>query len=177
MYEVRHRSVDEHQQFSLNVERRNLKWLYEANKDFIMETNHINTLDQMADHTSLKGKIFKAKALNPRRLKGLAALGFSGLAYTNLMALTLLMGPTIPLTSVALATFYGMYSFSDKDYISSIESGPNGELKMTIQRSIFVSHQITTNVKSVRSVCALGDDDLGADDCEGNILHVSHFVD
>jgi len=69
MYEVRHRSVDEHQQLSLNVKWHNLKWLYEANKDFIMETNRINTLDQMADLTSLKVKIFKAKALNPRRLK------------------------------------------------------------------------------------------------------------
>ena len=35
MYEVSNRSVWEHEQFSLNVERRNLKWLYEANKDFI----------------------------------------------------------------------------------------------------------------------------------------------
>lgn len=91
--------------------------------------------------------------------------------------LSLMIGPTIPLASVAIASFYGMYSFADSEYVSAIESGENGELKLTIQKSIFVSYEITTNVKSVRSVCALGDDDLGADDCEGNIIHVSHFVD
>jgi len=48
------------------------------------------------------------------------------------MALTLLMSPTIPLTSVAVAIFYVMYSSSDKDYISLIKSSPNGELKMII---------------------------------------------
>ena len=37
MYEVRHRSIWEHEQFSLNVERRNLKWLFEANKDYMQE--------------------------------------------------------------------------------------------------------------------------------------------
>jgi len=37
MYEVKHRSVWEHEQFSMLVERRNLKWLQDANRDFIME--------------------------------------------------------------------------------------------------------------------------------------------
>ena len=45
MYEVRHRSVYEHEEFSMTVERRNLKWLYEANKDFIQEMNHVNQID------------------------------------------------------------------------------------------------------------------------------------
>jgi hypothetical protein len=45
MYEVRHRSVWEHDQFSLTVERRNLKWLAEANRDFIHEVQRINHLD------------------------------------------------------------------------------------------------------------------------------------
>jgi len=48
------------------------------------------------------------------------------------MALTLLMSPTIPLISVAVAIFYGMYSSSDRDYISLIKFGSNGELKMII---------------------------------------------
>jgi hypothetical protein len=32
-------------------------------------------------------------------------------------------------------------------------------------------------MKNVQSVCSLGDDDLGADDCEGNIIHVTKFLD
>jgi Holliday junction resolvase-like predicted endonuclease len=149
MYEVRHRSVHEHEQFSLNVERRNLKWLYEANKDFIQEMNHINQIDQMADHASLKGKVFRAKTMNPRKMKGLLSLGFSGLCYSKLVMLTLMMGPTIPITTVAATALYGMYTFADKEYVSAIESLENGELKLTIQKSALVSYTILTNIKNV----------------------------
>ena len=45
MYEVRHRSVWEHEQFSLNVERRNLKMLYEANLDFNSEMNRVDQFE------------------------------------------------------------------------------------------------------------------------------------
>ena len=40
-----------------------------------------------------------------------------------------------------------------------------------------MSYVITTNIKNVQSVCSLGEDDMGADDCEGNIINVSHYVD
>lgn len=68
MYEVRHRSVHEHEEFSMTVERRNLKWLYEANKDFIQEMSHVNQIDQMVDTAQLKGSVFRSKYLNPQRV-------------------------------------------------------------------------------------------------------------
>jgi hypothetical protein len=94
-----------------------------------------------------------------------------------LTALSLLVGPTIPLFALAATTFYGMRSFNEAEFVSSIESLENGELKITVQKSPFVSYTITTNIKNVQSVCSLGEDDIGADDCEGNIINVSHFVD
>lgn len=111
MYEVSNRSVWEHEQFSLNVERRNLKWLYEANKDFIQEMSHVNYFDQLADTGALKGKVFKMKALNPQRLRGLTAFGLTYLGYTNFTAISLLVGPTIPILGLAASAFYGMTSF------------------------------------------------------------------
>jgi hypothetical protein len=45
MYEVRNRSVHEHELYSFNVERENLKWLYRANLGYIEEINKINALD------------------------------------------------------------------------------------------------------------------------------------
>ena len=92
-------------------------------------------------------------------------------------ALSLLVGPTIPLFALAATTVYGMRSFNEAEFVSSIESLENGELKITVQKSPFVSYTITTNIKNVQSVCSLGEDDIGADDCEGNIINVSHFVD
>jgi hypothetical protein len=115
--------------------------------------------------------------MNPTRLKGLAALGVSGLAYSNLMMLSLMMGPTIPMATIAASALYGMYSFSDKEYVSAIEALENGGLKLTIQKSVFASYTIYTNVEHVMSICALGDDDMGADDCEGNMITVSKFTD
>jgi hypothetical protein len=37
MYEVQNRSVHEHELYSFNIERDNLKWLYKANLDHINE--------------------------------------------------------------------------------------------------------------------------------------------
>ena len=108
MYEVRHRSVWEHEQFSLNVERRNLKMLYKANLDFNSEMNRVDQFEQMADHVSLKGKVFKMKALSPARLRGATAFGLSFYAYSNLTAITLMTGPTLPLVGIAAGLFYGM---------------------------------------------------------------------
>jgi hypothetical protein len=177
MYEVRHRSVWEHEQFSLNVERRNLKMLYEANLDFNSEMSRVDKFEQMADHVSLKGKVFKMKTLSPVKLRGVAAFGFSFYAYNNLAAISMMFGPTLPLIAIAAGAFYGMRSFNEREVVSSIESLDNGQLRITILKSPFVSYSITTSTKNVQSVCSLGADDMGADDVEGNIITVSSFLD
>lgn len=177
MYEVRHRSVWEHEQFSLNVERRNLKMLYEANLDFNSEMNRVDQFEQMADHVSLKGKVFKMKTLSPARLRGIAAFGLSFYSYSNLTAISLMTGPTLPLVGIAAGVFYGMRAFNEREVVSSIESLENGQLKITILKSPFVSYSITTHTKNVKSVCSLGADDMGADDVEGNVISVSSFTD
>jgi hypothetical protein len=51
------------------------------------------------------------KALNPQRLRGLTAFGLTYLGYTNFTAISLLVGPTIPILGLAASAFYGMTSF------------------------------------------------------------------
>jgi len=131
----------------------------------------------MADHVSLKGKVFKMKTLSPNRLRGLTAFGVSIYAYSNLTAISLMIGPTLPLVGIAAGIFYGMRAFSEREVVSSIESLENGQLKITILKSPFVTYSIQTHVKNVKSVCSLGADDLGADDVEGNIISVSSYID
>ena len=58
MYEVTNRSVWEHELYSFNIERENLKWLTKANNDFVNEMVKINTADQVSDMAHLKGKVF-----------------------------------------------------------------------------------------------------------------------
>jgi hypothetical protein len=79
MYEVQNRSVHEHELYSFKVERENLRWIYRANQDFISEIQKQDALDQMADHTFLKGYVFSRKMLSPKRLKGAGA--FMSVAY------------------------------------------------------------------------------------------------
>jgi len=119
MYEVRHRSVWEHEQFSLTVERHNLKWLHEANRDFIHEVQRINHLDQMADTASLKGAVFKKKALDEDKVKGLGALGLSMWGYFKLQALSLMVGTSVlPSVAVVGGLMYGLNKFSEKQTVS-----------------------------------------------------------
>lgn len=59
MYEVQNRSIYEHERFSMGVERKNLKWLYNANIDYVDEIRLINEFDNMVEHGQLKGAVFK----------------------------------------------------------------------------------------------------------------------
>lgn len=71
--------MHEHELYSFNIERENLKWVYRANLDFINELEKENAIDTLANHSNLKGYVFKRKLMNPKRVKGVGA--FVSLAY------------------------------------------------------------------------------------------------
>lgn len=181
MYEVQNRSIDEHNTFSLGVERKNLKWLYKANLDFVSEMKRINHLDNLVEHSSLKGSIYRAKMLSPRRLKGLGALTASVAGYMNFAALSLMIGPNIATAGLCASTYYGMMQFYESESISQIDFMQDGETsghyRMKIQTSPFTSRWITVDPRHAKSVIALSSDDLGDQYCDSNIIHVSEYVD
>ena len=127
MYEVQNRSIDEHNSFSLSVERKNLKWLYKANLDFVSEMKRINHLDNLVEHSSLKGSVFKAKTLSPRRIKGLGAFGAAVAGYANLPMLSLMVGPNIATVGLVACAYYGMTQFYESNSISQIDFLTEGE--------------------------------------------------
>lgn len=108
IYEISNRSVHEHELYSFNIERENLKWLYQANVSFINEVQTFNIVERVTDHSTLKGAVFKRKLLNPPRLKGLGALAASAGIYSYLPYLTVYLGPTVPLLTAVLSGVYGM---------------------------------------------------------------------
>ena len=181
MYEVQNRSIDEHETFSLTLERQNIRWLYQANLDYIGEMQRVNYLDSLVEHGALKGSVFKMKMLSASRLRGIGAFSLAGLTYAKLSALSLMVGPVIPMAGIVGAALYGARSLVETDMISRIDFVTEGEfkgqLRATVQKSPFVSYTIIMNPKWTKSICALGDDDMGADDTDANILQADEYMD
>ncbi len=122
MYEVQNRSVTEHELYSFNVDRENLKWLYNANVDFVNELVKVDNLDQLADYKSLgRDEVFKRRTLNPRRLKGVGAFLTSFGLYSYAPYFAVYMGSTMPILGAVAAGLYGMLSFSESQIVNSIK--------------------------------------------------------
>ena len=173
MYEVKHRSVWEHEAFSLAVERHNLKWLHDANRDFLMEIQRINYLDQQADFTRLsESVIFKKKLLNEDKVKGLAAWVASAYTYSKLTALTLMMGKFLPSAAITYGVMYGMMKWNDVNVVHQVEVLPCGNYKITYNTSMFQSHEVVCNAKDTWALCHL-DENNGVN---GDALNINRYI-
>ena len=139
--------------------------------------NRVAHLEQKADNRVLQGKIFKARALTRSRVKGVVSIGASIAAYKKLTMLTLMLGPMAPVAAIVGTAVYGMNQFAEQDTIATIEHLEGGNLKFKVNKTPFVSYSITCHQNDIVSVCSIGDDDMGADDVEGNILHVAKYTD
>jgi hypothetical protein len=174
MYEVQNRSVGEHELYSFNIERENIKWLYRANLGYLEELGKINALDQVADHVALRGAVFKRKVMNPKRLRGIGAFATSYGVYSYLPYIAAYFGPTVPVVTAVAAGLYGMLSFAESHMINEIrvieEGEHQGKLRISIALSPFASKNIIADVKDIQSVVQLHDDNLGEDDHEGNVV-------
>jgi hypothetical protein len=181
MYEVQNRSVNEHELFSFQVERHNLRWLYNANGEYINQLRKVDQLDQMADYKSLgQDEVFKRRTMNPRRLKGLGAFASSLYLYTYAPYLTLYLGSTVPILGAVAAAFYGMFSFAENQIVNSIKiikdgGAHHGHIHINIGESAFSSSDIIVDVRDIKSMVALGNDDLGEDNKDGNVLYIKRY--
>ena len=182
MYEVQNRSVYEHELYSFEIERSNLRWLYNANTDYIEELRRGDTLDQLADYSRLgPNEVFKRRALNPRRLKGLGSFAASFGLYSYAPYLAVYLGSTVPVIGAVAAGLFGMLQFSESQIVNSItiikdEGAHKGLLNITVGTSPFSSEDIVVDVKDIQSIVALGNDNLGVENQDGNVIAVKrHF--
>jgi hypothetical protein len=94
---------------------------------------------------------------------------------------TSLFGTSMPILAAAGSVFYGMSMFGEQNAIKKIgiiEEGEHaGSLRITIATSPLVTHDIIAKVSDVYSIVALGSDNLGADDCESNVVAVKSYLD
>ncbi len=71
-------------------------------------------IDNLANHYSLKGKVYKRKLLNPRRLKGISAFiaSYGITAYLPYIAVYT-AGPTLPIFAACASGLYGMWTLAE----------------------------------------------------------------
>ena len=184
MYEISNRSAREHEAFSFEIERENLKWLQQANVAFQDELMFGNDLADLNAHYHLKGKIFKRKMMDPSKLYGLTYFGVAGAAYSMFPQFALYLGNTLTTAGITASVLAGMVHLQEKDVVNSIEfvrdeSSPhNGKLKFNVSTGpLGTSRDVFADVNDCQSVLSLGNDDLGEADIESNIVTISKSWD
>jgi len=126
--------------------------------------------------------VFKRRVLNPRRLKGVGALASSFYLYSYAPYLAVSLGATAPVLGALFTAMYGLLAFAESQVVSSIhiikDGGENhGRLRITINETVLSTSEIIVDTKDIKSVVALGNDDLGEDNKDGNVLYVKRYFD
>jgi hypothetical protein len=82
-----------------------------------------------------------------------------------------------------LATaLYGLLAFAESQVVNSIQiikdgSENHGRLRISINETVLASSEIIVDTRDIKSVVALGNDDLGEDNKDGNVLYIRRYFD
>lgn len=181
MYEVQNRTVGEHEAYSFNIERENLKLLSNANRVFLQEMDRLNKIDDLRAHANLNGAIFRRKPLSLKRYTGLASFGLAGLTYSYFPQVAGLLGKNLTWLGVSGLSFYGMVSFREHNVVNSIsiisEGENQGKLKINVSSSLLTSRDIIVDVNNTQAVYSFSNDDLAENDVENNVIRVTNYLD
>ena len=179
MYEVSNRSALEHDAYSFRVERSNLRWLYNANLDYCNELVRVNREENLNNHGQLKGAVFREKTFSSDRVKGIAAFATVAAVSSHWMPVVLALGcgSTAPAVGLAGVLFYGMQKLNVNKTVNSIViDDETGNLILSISNSPISTYKIMVSPTDVKSVVALGMDNLGADDVDSNLIEVKNYT-
>lgn len=181
MYEVQNRSVRDHELYSFNIERENLRYLSRANQTFLREMERLNDIEDYRAHANLKGSIFKRKALALSRYYGLGSFGLAGLTYAYFPLVAGFAGTNTTLLGITGLSFFGMFSFRDQNVINSIriiDEGENqGRLSINVASSIFTSREIIADVSNTSTLFSYTNEESGDNDFEANVINVNNYQD
>jgi len=79
------------------------------------------------------------------------------------------------------SAYMGMKTFQERDVVNSIEvvkDGENaGKILIEVSTSPFTSKSILANPQDVQGVFSLGNDGMGEDDLESNLVFVSKYTE
>lgn len=84
----------------------------------------------------------------------------------------------VPAVGLAATLFYGMNKFNVQQEVNMITiDDATGNLVLSISRSAIAEYKIMVSPTNVKSIVALGQDNLGADDVESNLIEVTNYTD
>ena len=148
---------------------------------YLDELERENAIESAADKKKLKGAVFKRKLLNPSRLKGITAFATSLGIYSYLPYMAVYLGSTIPVLSACAAGIYGLIAFGESNVINKIniehEGNNAGKLRISVGTTTFSSRDLIVDVRDIKSVLSLSDNDLGRDNLDANLVVVSKHYD
>lgn len=180
LYEIQNRSIDEHEAFSFELQRQNLKWLYNASQEYTREMTRLNNIEDLINHKNLNGKIFKRKPMDPSRLKGLGYFGVAGMTWAYFPGIAATLGSTATMLGISGASVMGMMKFSEKNVINSIEfvtedDEYTGMLKFNVSTSPLTSKDILVSQSNAQGMLSLANDDMGENDIDNNVIQLTNY--
>lgn len=176
MYQVSHRSREEHELYSFQIERKNLAASYRANLVHV-ENQVANSQRQQAQHLSqLGGRVYNARLLNPTRLFGLGYAAAGLYTWNKFAVLAHSFNPTLVTIALGVFTLKFIRAFSQTQYIQSVELAEDGKAKLTVQESILKSYSVTADIKDIHQLGVYQEN--GAQTAyENRILLVNNYTD
>src|SRR4051812_38076528 len=130
---------------------------------------NVDALERSESHAILKGKLYKHKLINVKRIRGVGALAFSASLYTYLPYIAAFTGSTVPVFGGFIAAIYGLLSMVEGHNIHSIEfiseAGPyDGKLLVKYSTSSFAKREVIVDAKDIKEVASLDNDTRGYND-------------
>lgn len=181
VYEIQNRSIEEHEDFSFEIERENLKWLSNSHNEYLTAISRDDHIDDLDNVKSLAGKVYKRKFLDEKKIFGFGYFGLAGLIYGTYPHMVMHMGSTATLLGICGASVAGMFKFAEKDFVNAIEfikEGPSaGALKVSVSTGPFTSKDLIVDVSNVRSVIGLGNTDPLEGELEPNVICMANYTD
>ena len=160
---------------SFEVQRQNLKWVYNASIQFQQEMERLNTIEDMHAHSHLKGALFRRKTMDADRLTGLGCFGAAGLTYAFFPYVAQWIGTSATLLGISGTSLLGMFYSSEKDMINSIEWTDDGKLKFSVSQSLFKSNTIVVDQGQASATYSL-QRDRQEGEIENNVVVITNFA-
>lgn len=181
MYEVQTRSIEDHEAYSFNIERENLKFLSNANQTFIKEMKRLNDIEDLRAHANLGDAIFKRKTLAWDRFTGVTYFGVAGLTYAYFPLVSSFLGSNLTMLGVTGTSLYGMMTFVENNVINSIslvkEGEHQGKIKINVSNSLISSRDIFADAKDTKALFSHSTDDYADNAVENNVVYCSTYLE
>lgn len=158
-----------------------MKWLSQANTDYLRQTAQLDHVDDLNQHAGLNGAIFKRKFLDSQRVHGLGLFGLAAVVWGYYPHMVMHFGQTLTLLGLTAATVSGMLKFGQRDKVNSIEivreGDHKGKLKVTVSTGPLTSKDLIVALQDCRGVVGLGNIDPLEGDLDPNVLAVVNSLD